>query len=241
LLALADKLETIWSFFGINERPSGSKDPFALRRAALSVIRLVLTHHLSLDLVSLFEKYRQTTPSSCEVANSVLGFFKERLKIQLKENGVAFGVTAALFDQNTMDVWCITERAQLLNQFLQTPAGSAVLQSYRRLSNILSTVSDGGGNAAVPVNQDLLIEKAEVFLYQAVHAADKVAITFGTTHEDFQQHLTLLTTLHTPINTFFEEILVHCEEEKTRRNRRALLMHVKTFYDSVCAFKEIVL
>ncbi|MDR2417225.1 MAG: glycine--tRNA ligase subunit beta [Holosporales bacterium] len=238
LLALADKLETIWSFFGINERPSGSKDPFALRRAALGVIRLVLAHRLLLDLVSLFEGYRQTTLLSFEIADAVLSFFKERLKIQLKESGISSGVVAALLKQDTVDIGRITGRAQLLNQFLQTPAGNDLLQGYRRLSNILSTASDG--DSTIPIVQDLLIEKAEVSLYQAVQAANKAASVLEETHEDFQKRLTLLAALRTPINTFFEEILVHCEEKQIRRNRCALLMYIKAFYDHVCAFEEIV-
>jgi glycyl-tRNA synthetase beta chain len=233
LLALADKLEMLWSFFRIGEHPTGSKDPFSLRRAALGVLRILEVHRGSLDLEALLRQYANLQKK--DIPEGLLAFFKERLKGQLKERGVPMSVATALLEAPGLSVVRIMERSAPLTAFLKEPAGKELLQGYRRIASIVKASHE----ESIALDTSLLTPPEEA-LYQAFCAAQHAACSLGgESLEDFQKKLAFLVTLRAPINAFFEEVLVNCEEPSVRRNRHALLRSLLAFYEDLCAFSHL--
>ncbi|MDR2412211.1 MAG: glycine--tRNA ligase subunit beta, partial [Holosporales bacterium] len=235
LLALADKWEMIWSLFQIEERPTGSKDPFALRRAAFGIIRILETHHLSLNLAFLFQQY--APPGAETVAAACISFFKERLRGRLKDMGISVSVSSALLEQQEeLDIWRVIERAPLLQTFLGTPEGEDLLQGYRRLTHILQSLPKEEGVAPLTPS---LFTTPEQTLHQALGVVQQAASFLGESIADFQKYLTLLATLRPPLDAFFEGVLVACPDPTLRRNRQALLEAVRSCYEHLCAFSYL--
>src|SRR5690606_31036409 len=140
VVALADKIDTLVGFFTIDEKPTGSKDPYALRRAALGVIRLVLENNLRAPLLAIFEKARALYTSRSETfdAPALLGFFADRLKVHLKEQNVRHDYIAAAFGRgNEDDLNRLMARVDALSDFLASDDGANLLIAYRRAANIL--------------------------------------------------------------------------------------------------------
>jgi glycyl-tRNA synthetase beta chain len=211
LLSLADKLEIIWSFFSIQEHPTGSKDPFALRRAALGVIRILEAHRLSLDLGALLEAYVHAlmppTASSEETSNAIFAFFKERLKVYLRKKDIASDLAAALLHeeprheitrqltepkdvscililpQKSLNIWRILERAPVLSEFLKSAEGSDLLQGYRRIANILAASKKHEGESN-DIHPDIFQSAAEKSLYQKLQETDEAMISLHKTNRE---------------------------------------------------------
>ncbi|MBL8643622.1 MAG: glycine--tRNA ligase subunit beta, partial [Rhodospirillaceae bacterium] len=177
-VSLADKIDTLVGFFAIDEKPTGSKDPYALRRAALGVIRLILENKLRLPLLAVFKQAvavygGKVKADANAVANDLLAFFADRLKVHLKDKGVRHDMISAVFTQNDKaelvrydDLVQLTERAYALKAFLDTVEGQSLLSAYRRATNIVAIAErEDGCSYSREYSHNELREEAEIALH----------------------------------------------------------------------------
>ncbi|WP_321499127.1 glycine--tRNA ligase subunit beta [Breoghania sp.] len=235
-VALADKLDLLTGFWAIDEKPTGSKDPYALRRAALGVIRIVLANKLRLPLLKLFDAAR---PGFGE-ANDLLSFFADRLKVHLREEGARHDLIDAVFALDGQDdLQMIVKRVEALGSFLATEDGASLLAGTKRATNILRIEEKKSGQSFAGRPQAThLVEEEEIALAAAVDAARSEAEA-AVRHEDFAAAMTALAKLRAPVDRFFEEILVNAEDPAIRENRLKLLSEIREATLTVADFTRI--
>ncbi len=235
-VALADKLDLLTGFWAIDEKPTGSKDPYALRRAALGVIRIVLANKLRLPLLKLFDAAR---PGFGE-ANDLLSFFADRLKVHLREEGARHDLIDAVFALDGQDdLQMIVKRVEALGSFLETEDGASLLAGTKRATNILRIEEKKSGQSFAGRPQAThLVEEAEIALAAAVDTARSEAEA-AVRHEDFAAAMTALAKLRAPVDRFFEEILVNAEDPAVRENRLKLLSEIREATLTVADFTRI--
>ncbi|WP_321335620.1 glycine--tRNA ligase subunit beta [Breoghania sp.] len=235
-VALADKLDLLTGFWAIDEKPTGSKDPYALRRAALGVTRIVLANKLRLPLLKLFDAAR---PGFGE-ANDLLSFFADRLKVHLREEGARHDLIDAVFALDGQDdLQMIVKRVEALGSFLETEDGASLLAGTKRATNILRIEEKKSGQSFAGRPQAThLVEEAEIALAAAVDTARSEAEA-AVRHEDFAAAMTALAKLRAPVDRFFEEILVNAEDPAIRENRLKLLSEIREATLTVADFTRI--
>ncbi len=226
-VALADKLDTLVGFFAIDEKPTGSKDPFALRRAALGVIRIITENGLRLPLNRFATKTPDLTP-----------FFADRLKVALRDQGKRHDLVDAVFALGDDDLVRIVSRVEALDAFLKTDDGANLLAGYKRAANILKAEEKKG---ALPTGDATALAGApaeESALLAAVQNARPVADK-ALESEDFAAAMQALAELRAPVDAFFEKVLVNDTDVAARDNRLRLLSQVKTTTERVADFSLI--
>ncbi|PTW62215.1 glycyl-tRNA synthetase beta chain [Breoghania corrubedonensis] len=235
-VALADKLDLLTGFWAIDEKPTGSKDPYALRRAALGVIRIVLANGLRLPLLKIFEKAR---PDFAE-AGDLLSFFADRLKVHLREEGARHDLIDAVFAlPGQDDLLMVVKRVEALGHFLETEDGASLLAGTKRATNILRIEEKKFEKTySGKPHADHLVEQAEIDLAAAVDAA-RAEAEQAVKHEDFAAAMTALAKLRAPVDRFFEEILVNAEDMTVRENRLKLLNEIREATMTVADFSRI--
>ncbi len=223
-VALADKLDTLVGFFAIDEKPTGSKDPFALRRAALGVIRIILEGGLRLSLNAF-------------ASSDLLTFFADRLKVTLKDQGKRHDLVDAVFALGDDDLVRIVARVEALSAFLATEDGTNLLQGYKRAVNILKAEEKKGplptgapSRAAEPAEEGAL--------YDAL-AALTPKLDAALAAEDFTGAMTALAALRAPVDAFFVGVLVNSEVASERDNRLRLLQQVRDAMGRVADFSLV--
>ena len=222
-VALADKIDLLTAFWAINEKPTGSKDPFALRRAALGVIRLLLENNVSLSLLSVLQKAYPNAD-----LQDLLGFFHDRLKVFLRDQGLRHDIIDACIAVSGNDnLTVLVKRAQALSQFLKTDDGDNLLQAFRRANNILSQAEakDGveysyGADVKYAENAQEravfeILDRQEPLIEQAMNAAE------------FSNALAGLAALRAPLDGFFEAVQINAENAVIRRNRLNMLSRIR--------------
>jgi glycyl-tRNA synthetase beta chain len=249
-VALADKFDTIVGFFAIDERPTGSKDPFALRRAALGIIRLILENELRIPILFVtaqaFANYRGLSgvvPVN-ELFAQILSFFADRLKVYLRDNGSRHDLIDAVFAlEGQDDLLLIVRRVEALGRFLETEDGANLLVGYRRAANILRAEEKNAGieaarSYAAPFSPDRLVAPEEkglaVALARATTEAD-VAIEA----EDFEAAMQALSRLRGPVDAFFDRVTVNTDDPELRLNRLRLLSGLREAVHRVADFSRI--
>jgi glycyl-tRNA synthetase beta chain len=246
-VSLADKLDTLASFFMIEERPTGSKDPFALRRAAIGVLRLITENNLRFSIwgallgpiVPLREQLGLPEWEAVPVyyATSVRDFVADRLKVQQREAGVRHDLIDAVFALGGEDdLVRLLARVHALQAFVTTEDGANLLAGYKRAANILKKEGFEAGEGA----QDLSYtpEPAEKALIDALDAAAPLAAQ-AVEDERFADAMGALATLRAPIDRFFEEVTVNAEEADKRQSRLALLAAFRDAVHRVADFSRI--
>ena len=253
-VALADKLDTLIFFYAIGEEPTGSKDPFALRRAALGCIRQILESELQLSFVQLFESHITrrgsilTDPSedawygkSTSSTNlSLLRFFADRLKVYLKDQGARHDLIDAVFSLGGQDdLLMIVRRVEALSKFLDSDDGKNLLAGVRRASNILKIEEkkDNRSFNGLP-NPQLLIQGEERDLHRAVSAAEANARK-AVEYEDFGAAMTAIAKLRGPVDAFFDKVTVNADDPSFRENRLKLLNRIRAATLAVADFSKI--
>jgi glycyl-tRNA synthetase beta chain len=244
-VALADKLDVLAGFWAIDEKPTGSKDPYALRRAALGLIRIVLENKVRLGLLRVFsdaaEPLGRRATSSDATARSLdlLVFFADRLKVQLREQGARHDLVDAVFALgNQDDLVAVVRRVEALGALLATDDGANLLAGYRRAANILKAEEKKGTTVAAAVDPARLTLPEEKALATAVEAAAATArATLAL--EDFEGAMRALATLRAPVDAFFETVLVNDPDDAVRANRLALLAAVRDACHGVADFGRI--
>ncbi|WP_418024151.1 glycine--tRNA ligase subunit beta [Paracoccus sp. TD-10] len=222
-VALADKLDTLTGFWAIDEKPTGSKDPFALRRAALGVIRLVLVNGVRANLGRTFAK---ASPDAA--AADLIAFFHDRLKVHLRDQGIRHDIIdAVLAMPGNDDLVLLVNRATALNDVLKTEDGTNLLQGLKRAGNILAQAEEKDGVeysfGADPKFSETDEERA---LFAALDKAEP-AIREAVRLEDFQAATQGIASLRAPIDAFFEAVQINTDNQITRRNRLNLLSRIR--------------
>jgi glycyl-tRNA synthetase beta chain len=249
VLALADKLDALVGFYAIDEKPTGSRDPFALRRAALGIARIILENQIKLSLnMALrfsFEGFRtaQFTQPAGLVGFNILTFIVDRLKIHLRENGVRPDLISASVYREPLvhddDLLRILSRQATLASFLDTDNGANLLIAYRRAANIVAIEERRDDHHyADPVDFTLLREPAEERLYEALGGLN---VTLEAPHaaEDFARTMRRLATLRQPVDEFFDKVTVNTDDRNLRENRLRLLSRIRDVMNQVADFSQI--
>ncbi|MDP1913981.1 glycine--tRNA ligase subunit beta [Brevundimonas sp.] len=249
-LALADKLDTLVGFFWIDEKPTGSKDPFALRRAALGVIRAILGGGIRLpleDAIGASIWALELSPTSANtrmldkgaLAGELLAFFADRLKVLLRDQGKRHDLVDAVFALGDDDLVRIVRRVEALDAFLATDDGANLLAGYKRASNVLKAEEKKGAVPTGMVETGLADQpEAETALAFAAAAA-ATAVDAALETEDFAAAMTALARLRAPVDAFFDEVMVNSEVAEERDNRLKLLGQVRAVMGRVADFGMI--
>ena len=239
-VALADKLDMLTGFWAIDEKPTGSKDPFALRRAALGVIRIVLENKVRLPLGRQFQEHGLGKEQNGEeAARNLLDFFADRLKIYLRDQGARHDLVDAVFALGGDDLLTIVARVEVLGRFLETDDGANLLAGTKRAMNILriEEKKDGHpyGDAPDPALLEAPEEKALANVVDEVEAAAARAVQ----DEDFEAAMSAMAKLRVPVDNFFESVTVNADEPRLRKNRLALLNRIRNTTRTVADFSKI--
>ena len=234
-VALADKIDTLIGFWAIDEKPTGSKDPFALRRAALGVIRLVLTNGVRFSLIGTFETAQSHVGALVGAQedrfadpNDLLSFFHDRLKVHLRDEGIRHDVIdACLAMPKNDDLTLLVNRARALSGFLGTDDGENLVQGFKRANNILSQAEEKDGvSYEFGADRKFAEDPAEVALFDALDAARPV-IDKAMAAEDFAAAMEAMASLRAPIDAFFTAVQVNSDNAVVRRNRLNLLSTIR--------------
>ena len=215
-VALADKLDTLTGFWAIDEKPTGSKDPFALRRAALGVIRLIVDNGLTVSLTKV------------GVTGDLLSFFHDRLKFYLKDQGIRHDIIdACIAMDGADDLALLVKRAKALAAALSTDDGQNLIQGFKRANNILTQAEEKDG-VEYSYGADIAHAQhdAERALFAALDAADTV-ITPAMAAQDFGTAMAAMAELRGPIDAFFDAVQINADQQVVRRNRLNLLSRIR--------------
>ena len=231
-VALADKLDTLTGFWAIDEKPTGSKDPFALRRAALGVIRLVLENNLRLPLNQIFGE-NSWSPS-------LLAFFHDRLKVYLKDLNIRHDVIdACIAMPGSDDLTLLVKRAKALQATLETDDGENLIQGFKRANNILTQAEEKDGvEYSYGADIKFAEDPAEKALFTALDTAEAL-IAPAMEAEDFGAAMAAMATLRGPIDQFFTDVQVNAESQILRRNRLNMLSRIRQICLSVADLTKI--
>ena len=265
-VALADKLDTLVGFWFFDEKPTGSKDPYALRRAALGAIRCLVETNQSLNLVSIFEtNYSSIEGQLVERIKSegktsavgqslilwngqqvksqsvdLLAFFADRLKVYLKDQGARHDLIDAVFALGGQDdLLMVVRRVEALSKFLETDDGKNILAGVKRAANILriEEMKDDKKYSG-DVNPAQLIKGEEKALHSAISQASALARK-AVEHEDFEGAMKAIAKLRVPVDEFFEGVIVNDKDATFRENRLRLLNRIREATAEVADFSKI--
>jgi glycyl-tRNA synthetase beta chain len=248
-VALADKMDSLAGFWAIDEKPTGSKDPFALRRAALGVIRLIVENELRLSLLKVAQSAiaglletgtKFALADSHKVPTDLLAFFADRLKVQLRDQGARHDLVDAVFSLDGQDdLLMVVRRVEALGQFLDSDDGKNLLAGTKRASNILAIEEkrdkrtfDG---APDPHLYSLAEEKA---LADAIDLV-KVEASVAVMNEDFASAMGYMAQLRPAVDAFFDKVKVNDDDPKVRENRLKLLNEIRSATRAVADFSKI--
>jgi glycyl-tRNA synthetase beta chain len=242
-VALADKLDTLAGFWAIDEKPTGSKDPYALRRAALGVIRIVLENDLRIGLGAAIARAQAKLPGAenATTRTDLLAFFADRLKVYLRDKGARHDRIDAVFALDGQDdLLMIVKRVEALGGFLDTEDGKNLLAGYKRAANILKAEEkkekDADYTAAYAGAPDA--PDAEKALAAAVSSAASAAADH-VAREDFGGAMKALAALRAPVDRFFEDVTVNDADADKRLNRLRLLSALRGAVHTVADFSKI--
>lgn len=254
-VALADKLDTLAGFWAINEKPTGSKDPYALRRAALGVVRMILEEGIRLPLLAaldaqlmlpshaakgprVLEKQKLQDRDVFTLSIDLLSFFHDRLKVYLRDQGARHDIIDAVLTPEADDLLMVARKAEALTAFITSEDGLNLLAGTKRATQLLAAEEKKGTVVADGVSEALLKLDAEKALFAAIQSASKSAAE-AMASEDFRSAMQALSTLRGPVDKFFEDVLVNDEDAAIRANRLALLKAIREATATVADFSKI--
>ena len=251
-VALADKLDTLVGFWAIDEKPTGSKDPYALRRAALGVIRLINERQIKIGLTKSLRQAdhflsEKSAPAPAKIEEDylpdLLAFFADRLKVYLRDKGARHDLIDAVFAlPGQDDLLMVVRRVEALGKFLETDDGRNLLAGYKRAANILRIEEKKDGRAYDAEPDAALIASSgqpeERALADALASA-RTSASAAVAAEDFEGAMRALSTLRAPVDAFFEKVTVNAEDPALRANRLALLNALRAATREVAEFSKI--
>ncbi|MCC8948649.1 glycine--tRNA ligase subunit beta [Bradyrhizobium sp. Arg62] len=242
-VALADKLDTLAGFWAIDEKPTGSKDPFALRRAALGAIRLIVENTLRLPILKTAKSALLGLSLKADaetLPNDLLAFFADRLKVQLRDQGARHDLVDAVFSLGGQDdLLLVVRRVEALGKFLDSDDGKNLLAGTKRASNILAIEEkrdkrtfDGAPDAALyTLDEEKTLAKA----IDQVKAEASAAVA----KEDFAGAMSAMAKLRPAVDAFFDKVKVNDDDPKVRENRLKLLNEIRAATRAVADFSRI--
>lgn len=228
-IAIADRLDSLVGLFGINQPPSGTRDPFALRRASLGVLRIIIERRLPLDLQTCCEWAQEsfTVLTEQDTASTVVDYILERFRAHYDEQGIGAEVYLAVHARRPTRPLDFDRRVKAVEAFRQLPEAQALASANKRVSNILT--KQGGDSIGETVDASLLRDSAEKALAAQVdQQADKVLPLFE--NGDYASALSSLANLRKPVDNFFDEVMVMADDEAIRNNRLALLNRLRNLF-----------
>jgi glycyl-tRNA synthetase beta chain len=241
--ALADKIDSVVAFFSIGEKPTGSRDPFALRRAALGIIRLVVENGLRLPLAAAFGYAHSTLGADVpDPTGELLDFIAERLRVHLREQGIGHDLIAAVFNragEREDDLVRLLARVTALRAFLASDDGANLLIAFRRASNIVAIEERRDNrNYDAGIDPVLLRQSEERVLAERLAEVSVAAGTF-LQREEFEAAMSELARLRHPVDDFFDKVTVNCDDAALRENRLRLLSRIRDTMNQVADFSQI--
>jgi glycyl-tRNA synthetase beta chain len=241
---LADKLDTLTGFFAIGEKPTGSRDPFGLRRATLGVIRLVLGLNRPLPLKKAGSVTLRAFPEVAStggeaVIDDLLAFFADRLKVLLRDEGKRHDLVDAVFALGDDDLVRIVARVEALDGFLKTDDGASLLAGYKRASNILRIEEKKDAVSYAGAPETLPGSAPEETALMAALATAAPQIDGAVAREDYTAAMIALSELRRPLDDFFDKVFVNDPDADVRRNRLLLLSQIRAAADRVADFSRI--
>jgi len=253
-VALADKLETLTGIWGIGLVPTGEKDPFALRRHALGVLRILIEKALPIDLPALLREAAacfRTTPQVTDCTDALYAFFMDRLRGLLRERGYASSEIEAVLSLQPTRLDDIVARLDAVREFSALPEAGALAAANKRITNILkkseaevSLATAGAGasagdvSAALAVQPALLVEPAELALNEQLKRVAP-AVQAQLERHDYTRALSALAALRDPVDTFFNDVMVNAEDAALRKNRLALLAELHAQMNCVADISKL--
>jgi glycyl-tRNA synthetase beta chain len=242
-VALADKIDTLVGFWAIDEKPTGSKDPYALRRAALGVIRLIVDNTLRLPIVNVAKSAISGLPAKGDgqtLSSDLLSFFADRLKVQLRDQGARHDLVDAVFSLGGQDdLLLVVRRVEALGKFLDTDDGKNLLAGTKRASNILAIEEKKDkrtfGGAPDAALLQLPEEKALAKAIDQVKSEAGAAVA----KEDFATAMSAMAKLRPAVDAFFDKVKVNADEPDVRENRLKLLNEIRAATRAVADFSKI--
>jgi len=243
-VALADKIDTLVGFWAIDEKPTGSGDPYQLRRAALGIIRIVLENDLRLPLAKFIQKSLALQPSTVKppagLVEDLLSFFADRLKVHLREEGVRHDLIDAVFAlPGQDDLALIVKRVEALGEFLETNDGANLLAGLKRAASILA-IEEKKDKTSYDGDYDIkLLQAPEELALAAAIESTKQDTSAAIAVENFKGAMRALAELRRPVDAFFEKVTVNVEDQKVRQNRLRLLSQIRAATMRVADFSKI--
>ena len=247
-VALADKLDTLVGFWAIDEKPTGSKDPYALRRAALGVVRIILENGVRLNLKDSvfqssvpFDHIKELKFDGSDLFDSLLSFILDRLKGDLRDKGMRHDIIDAVFAPNNTgmrgdDLVDIVNRTKALQSFIDTEAGENLLAGYKRAANILKAEAKKG---ELPEGSIDTLSQPEAVALQTGLTNASAEIEAALASEAYPKAMTALSKLHRPIDDFFDNVMVVDEDADIRRNNLLLLKRIRDTASQIADFEKI--
>ena len=253
IIALADRLDTISGIFGIGQQPTGSKDPFALRRASIAVLRILVEEGIALDLRQLLEaalenghaaQFQRNSQFELEnqfrkpqLAESILSYMLDRFRAMFEDAKIPVEVFQAVQARNLTEPLNIHERVLAVNEFRSLPQAPALAAANKRVYNIIS--KQDPDEFTHQVDTKLLTEPAEIALQNAINAKNTELSPLLKAHE-YTKALATLADLQEPIDAFFESVMVMCDDQKLQRNRLALLHKLRVLFLGIADISYLV-
>lgn len=238
-VALADRLDTIVGIFGIGQKPSGSKDPFALRRASLAVLRLIVEKDLDLDLRECLELAMQQhgeLPAKEGLIETVLSYMLERFRAWYEEANISAEVFMAVSAKNLSRPLDINQRVLAVHNFSQLAEAQALAAANKRVSNILAKTTD---DYSSQVSESLLEEGTETILYKELtRISDKVSPLINS--RAYTEALREMAVLRDPVDAYFDQVMVNVEEDDLRKNRLSLLAALRNLFLNIADISLLV-
>lgn len=237
-VALADKLETLAGMFGIDQMPTGDKDPFALRRHALGVLRMLIEKNLSVgldELVAIAFAVETKVEGVQDASEALTHFFFDRLRVMMREAGYTAQEVDAVLAKQSTDIAQTPKKLEAVHKFMQMPESASLAAANKRIANILKKSADA---AVGDVDPALLAEDAEKKLFDVLGDHEPIAKLFFEKGE-YEGMLATLTPLKTPVDAFFADVMVNSEDEKLRLNRLALLKRLFTLMNRVAELSRL--
>lgn len=239
-VALADRLDTIVGIFGIGQPPTGSKDPFALRRATLGVLRIIVEKELPLDLRVLLQQAQQqhsNLPAGKNLVDNVLNYMIERFRAWYEEENINAEVFMSVSEKGLSQPLDIDQRVKAVDSFSRLPEAQALAAANKRVSNILAKIDNQESIGSV--DNTLLVEHSEKVLAELVQQkAAQLAPLFA--NRQYSAALASLAELRAPIDAFFDDVMVMVDDEAVKNNRIALLKSLRSLFLEVADISLLV-
>jgi glycyl-tRNA synthetase beta chain len=250
VLSITDRADSIAGMFALGLVPSGSKDPFALRRQANGIVKTIAEHNLPLNLAQILkdarngyqgsEAEKKFTLSGDAYVQAVLGFFRERLEFYLRDVlGLAYDVVNATLAAGADDVVDAVARANAVAKVRLSPDFESISVAFKRMKNILRQAAETNKKIAAPFNAAALKEEEEKKLADTVPGVAKKVKELSASRQ-YESALHEISRLRTPIDAFFDKVMVMVEDEGLRAQRLGLLQTLVNEFSSIADFSEIV-